>query len=135
VELMSHKVAVMYLGKIVEIGLSERIRPGQASLHAHPWSSLVEKQSRRPARRRRMHEESGVFDFERPLAGAVRTRCRSMNPGRPASALICSRTQLTRIAGAIACVPFPSSGFPGVREGDTFSLNNLTESSHADIME
>src|SRR5512145_3264416 len=50
VELMSHKVAVMYLGKIVEMGLSGRI--AQAAQHPYThilWSSLVEKQSKEAA--------------------------------------------------------------------------------------
>lgn len=46
VELVSHKVAVMYLGKVVETGLSGRI----AHAPRHPysqmlWSSLVDKES------------------------------------------------------------------------------------------
>ncbi len=72
VELISHKVAVMYLGKIVEMGLSGRI----AHSPRHPytqilWSSLVEKQSREIAREgSRLHTGIwGVFDFERPAGG------------------------------------------------------------------
>ncbi|HVP78748.1 MAG TPA: ABC transporter ATP-binding protein [Thermodesulfobacteriota bacterium] len=72
VELVSHKVAVMYLGKIVEIGLSDRI----ASRASHPythilWSSLAEKQSREAAPRSKSGQAGqwGVFDFERPAAG------------------------------------------------------------------
>jgi oligopeptide/dipeptide ABC transporter ATP-binding protein len=72
VELMSHKVAVMYLGKIVEMGLSDRIA-GKAS---HPythilWSSLVEKQNREAGRKAKSIPAGkwGVFDFERPLGG------------------------------------------------------------------
>jgi len=72
VELISHKVAVMYLGKVVEMGLSGRI----ANKASHPytnilWSSLVEKQSRES-----WHASAnvpvgawGVFDFERPVSG------------------------------------------------------------------
>jgi peptide/nickel transport system ATP-binding protein/oligopeptide transport system ATP-binding protein len=72
VELMSHKVAVMYLGKIVEMGLSDRI----ASKASHPythilWSSLVEKQNREAGRKAKSIPVGkwGVFDFERPLEG------------------------------------------------------------------
>src|SRR6266581_32246 len=67
VELVSHKVAVMYLGKIVEMGLAERI----ASKASHPythilWSSLVEKQNREAAQAP-VTGAWGVHDFERPL--------------------------------------------------------------------
>jgi oligopeptide/dipeptide ABC transporter ATP-binding protein len=72
VELMSHKVAVMYLGKIVEMGLSGRI----ANKASHPytnilWSSLVEKQSREAGKKEKSVHAGrwGVFDFERPLEG------------------------------------------------------------------
>jgi oligopeptide/dipeptide ABC transporter ATP-binding protein len=72
VELMSHKVAVMYLGKVVEMGLSGRI----ASKASHPythilWSSLVEKQSREAGQRAVSVQAGkwGVFDFERPVSG------------------------------------------------------------------
>lgn len=47
VELISHQVAVMYLGKIVEMGLSGRIANRASHPYTHIlWSSLVEKQSR-----------------------------------------------------------------------------------------
>src|SRR5512147_479606 len=65
VELMSHKVAVMYLGKIVEIGLSERIATRASHPYTHIlWSSLVEKQSREAGPKRGgMHGGKwGVFD-------------------------------------------------------------------------
>ncbi|MFA5073413.1 MAG: ABC transporter ATP-binding protein [Nitrospirota bacterium] len=69
VELISHKVAVMYLGKIVEIGLANRI----ATKARHPyttilWSSLVEKQSRESDASRQV-KTWGVFDYERPYSG------------------------------------------------------------------
>jgi oligopeptide/dipeptide ABC transporter ATP-binding protein len=72
VELISHKVAVMYLGKIVELGLAGQI--AQAPRHPYSqilWASLVEKQNRenpglpaggRPA-------AWGLVDFERPAGG------------------------------------------------------------------
>ena len=72
VELISHKVAVMYLGKIVEMGLAGRI----AHKASHPytyilWSSLVEKQSTEVAPKAKSAQAGrwGVFDFERPAAG------------------------------------------------------------------
>ncbi len=72
VELMSHTVAVMYLGKIVEMGPSGRI----ASKASHPythilWSSLVGKQSREAGGKAGSVQAGkwGVFDFERPASG------------------------------------------------------------------
>jgi oligopeptide/dipeptide ABC transporter ATP-binding protein len=67
VELVSHRVAVMYLGRIVEIGPAERI----AHAPKHPytavlWSSLVEKRSREAAPG---DVAWSVFDFERPAGG------------------------------------------------------------------
>ena len=70
VELMSHKVAVMYLGRIVEMGLSGRI----VNNPRHPytkilWSSLVEKQTMEASPAFLTRTDWGVFDFERPAAG------------------------------------------------------------------
>lgn len=72
VELMSHKVAVMYLGRIVEMGLTDRV----AGAARHPytyilWSSLVEKQSREAIQHIAYDRRAswGVFDFERPTSG------------------------------------------------------------------
>lgn len=72
VELMSHKVAVMYLGKIVEMGLAGRI----AQKPRHPytnilWSSLVEKKSKEATNVSGDGRKGdwGVFDFDRPQAG------------------------------------------------------------------
>ncbi len=68
VELMSHRVAVMYLGQIVEMGPAQDV----AKNPKHPytsilWASLVEKRSKEA------EEEAapawGVFDFERPRGG------------------------------------------------------------------
>jgi len=69
VELMSHRVAVMYLGQIVEMGPAKEI----AQTPRHPytsilWSSIVEKRSREISG----HASApawGVFDFERPRGG------------------------------------------------------------------
>lgn len=72
VELISHKVAVMYLGQIVEMGLEGRI----ANEPRHPytsilWSSLVEKKSKESTKALPdiQKEGWGVFDFEHPHAG------------------------------------------------------------------
>lgn len=72
VELVSHKVAVMYLGQIVEMGLAGRI----ANAPRHPytavlWSSLVDKKSDESIKNEGNPKEGqwGVFDFERPNVG------------------------------------------------------------------
>lgn len=72
VELISHKVAVMYLGQIVEMGVAGRI----ANEPRHPytevlWSSLVEKKSSEANDNARDDKKDGwgVFDFERPVQG------------------------------------------------------------------
>ncbi len=91
VELISQKVAVMYLGRIVEMGAGEAI----ARQPRHPytrilWSSLAEKQTgevslinRAPARN---GDAWGVFDFERPASGCrFAPRCPLYQAqGRPA---------------------------------------------------
>jgi oligopeptide/dipeptide ABC transporter ATP-binding protein len=111
VELISHKVAVMYLGKIVEIGLSDRI----ASKARHPythilWSSLVEKHSEEIANKAKSVQAGrwGIFDFERPTAGCrFAPRCPMYESrGKPT---ICidpaSEPQLADLGGShqIAC--------------------------------
>jgi oligopeptide/dipeptide ABC transporter ATP-binding protein len=93
VELVSEKVAVMYLGRIVEMGLAEDI----AHRPRHPytqilWSSLADKHSTEVSRRAR--EETvererrawGVFDFEHPAGGCrFAPRCPLYEQkGRPA---------------------------------------------------
>jgi oligopeptide/dipeptide ABC transporter ATP-binding protein len=93
VELVSQKVAVMYLGRIVEMGLAEDI----AHQPRHPytgvlWSSLANKQSIEVSRRVRAvtvgreRRAGGVFDFEQPAGGCrFAPRCRLyQDRGRPA---------------------------------------------------
>lgn len=72
VQLISHKVVVMYLGKIVEMGLAQAI----AGAARHPytailWSSLVGKTSTEVADVNPGVSASawGIFDFERPQKG------------------------------------------------------------------
>jgi len=63
---------VMYLGKIVEMGLSDRIANRASHPYTHIlWSSLVEKQSTEITRKAKSVQAGqwGVFDFERPIAG------------------------------------------------------------------
>lgn len=111
VELVSQKVAVMYLGKIVEMGLSDRIanRPSHPYTHIL-WSSLVEKQSREIAQKARSVQVGswGVFDFERPAVGCrFAPRCPVYeSKGKPS---VCTEPatepRLTDIGGAhkVAC--------------------------------
>ena len=88
VQLVSHKVAVMYLGKIVEMGLADRI----AGAARHPytqilWSALVDKKSAEASRARLTRRGAwGVFDFERPVRGCrFAPRCPVYEAnGRPA---------------------------------------------------
>ena len=72
VELISHKVAVMYLGKIVEMGLADLIAHKACHPYTHIlWASLVEKQSKEISRVATSVQAGrwGVFDFERPVSG------------------------------------------------------------------
>jgi oligopeptide/dipeptide ABC transporter ATP-binding protein len=93
VELVSQKVAVMYLGRIVEMGLAENI----AHRPRHPytgilWSSLADKQTTEVSRRvrnvtvERERRTWGVFDFEQPASGCrFAPRCPLYkDKGRPA---------------------------------------------------
>lgn len=107
VELISQKVAVMYLGKIVEIGLAQRIAHAARHPYTHIlWSSLVEKQSREATLQSK--SSWGVFDFERPSGGCrFAPRCPVYEAnGRPA---ICSdpaaEPQLRDVGGGhqVAC--------------------------------
>ncbi|HMH19067.1 MAG TPA: oligopeptide/dipeptide ABC transporter ATP-binding protein [Burkholderiales bacterium] len=94
VELVSQKVAVMYLGRIVEMGLSEKI----AHQPRHPytgilWSSLADKQNAEVspytgdgATAERGRRIWGVSDFEQPVSGCrFAPRCPLYkDKGRPA---------------------------------------------------
>jgi oligopeptide/dipeptide ABC transporter ATP-binding protein len=111
VELISQKVAVMYLGKVVELGLSQKV----AHAPRHPytnilWSSLVEKQSTEPCQAVVCVQAGrwGVFDFERPLSGCrFAPRCPVYEAeGRPAVCIDpATEPQLRDIGGAhqVAC--------------------------------
>ena len=111
VELISHKVAVMYLGKIVEIGLSDRIANRASHPYTHIlWSSLVEKQSKETAQKAKSVQAGrwGVFDFERPTAGCrFAPRCPVYeSKGKPTLCTdAASEPQLTDIGGShqVAC--------------------------------
>jgi len=89
VQLVSHKVAVMYLGKIVEMGLADRI----AGAARHPytqilWSALVDRKNAEASRALPTTRRGawGVFDFERPVRGCrFAPRCPVYEAsGRPA---------------------------------------------------
>jgi peptide/nickel transport system ATP-binding protein len=72
VELVSHKVAVMYLGRIVEMGLVDRIAKAPRHPYTHIlWSSLAAKESTEASGTSSEGTPSdwGVFDFERPYRG------------------------------------------------------------------
>ncbi|MGE5173790.1 MAG: ABC transporter ATP-binding protein [Betaproteobacteria bacterium] len=111
VELISHKVAVMYLGKIVEMGSAGRIANKASHPYTHIlWSSLVEKQSREATRKATSVHAGrwGVFDFERPIAGCrFAPRCPVFeSKGKPAVCIDpATEPQLRDIGGAhqVAC--------------------------------
>ncbi len=111
VELLSFKVAVMYLGRIVEMGLADRIANRASHPYTHIlWSSLVEKQSREIMGKSTSVRAGqwGVFDFERPLTGCrFAPRCPVYeSKGKPAVCIDPStEPQLHEIGGAhqVAC--------------------------------
>lgn len=113
VELISHKVAVMYLGKVVEMGLSERIAHKASHPYTHIlWSSLVEKQSRESSRAASNVQMGawGVFDFERPVTGCrFAPRCPVYEAkGKPAVCIDpATEPQLKDIGGHQVACHFP----------------------------
>ena len=89
VEIISRKVAVMYLGKIVETGLTENIaRSPRHPYTAILWSSLVDKRSVEASRRTSGPDavDRGLLEFDRPAAGCpFAPRCPvHAERGRPA---------------------------------------------------
>jgi oligopeptide/dipeptide ABC transporter ATP-binding protein len=113
VELISHKVAVMYLGKIVEMGLAGRIANKASHPYTHIlWASLVEKQSKESSSSSANVQAGrwGVFDFERPVSGCrFAPRCPVTEAkGRPS---ICTdpatEPQLRDIGGHYVACHFP----------------------------
>ncbi|HEV8642182.1 MAG TPA: ABC transporter ATP-binding protein [Methylomirabilota bacterium] len=111
VQLVSHKVAVMYLGRIVEMGLADRIARAASHPYTHIlWSALVERKSTETADAPVNGRTGawGVFDFERPVSGCrFAPRCPVYEAkGRPA---VCTDTatepQLRDIGGGhhVAC--------------------------------
>jgi len=111
VELLSHKVAVMYLGKIVEMGLADRIAHGARHPYTHIlWSSLVERQSREASLGPASTGTGAwrVFDFDRPEGGCrFAPRCPVYEAkGRPADCRnAASEPQLRDVGGGhyVAC--------------------------------
>jgi oligopeptide/dipeptide ABC transporter ATP-binding protein len=108
VELMSHRVAVMYLGQIVEMGPAQAI----ANAPRHPytsilWSSIVEKRSREvPVSG--SAAAWGVFDFERPSGGCrFAPRCPVYaERGRPGECTDAAHPPVLKSTGAghvVAC--------------------------------
>jgi oligopeptide/dipeptide ABC transporter ATP-binding protein len=90
VELVSQKVAVMYLGRIVEMGLADAI--AHRPLHPYTrilWSSLADKENAeaKPGAGAAAGRRAwGVFDFEQPARGCrFAPRCPLyQEQGRPA---------------------------------------------------
>ncbi len=87
VELISHKVAVMYLGRIVEMGMAGSIANAPRHPYSHIlWSSLVEKKSREYQQRpSRSAERRSGFDLKGPPPGCrFSPRCPVfLDQGRP----------------------------------------------------
>jgi len=109
VQLVSHKVAVMYLGKIVEMGLANRIARSARHPYTHIlWSALVEKKSREAVPVSARTGAWGVFDFERPTSGCrFAPRCAVYEArGRPAVCTDAATEPLLREIGGghyVAC--------------------------------
>ncbi len=116
VEIISRKVAVMYLGKIVETGLTERIaRSPRHPYTAILWSSLVDKRSDEVSRRAPAPEAGGrgAQDFDRPAGGCpFAPRCPVYaERGRPAACPDPASAPVLSPGGSghqVAC-PFPLS--------------------------
>jgi len=113
VELISHKVIVMYLGKIVEMGLAGRIAHKASHPYTHIlWASLVEKQNKESSSSSVNVQAGrwGVFDFERPVSGCrFAPRCPVYeSEGKPT---ICTdpatEPKLTGIGGHYVACHFP----------------------------
>ena len=109
VQLVSHKVAVMYLGKIVEMGLANRIARAARHPYTHIlWSALVEKKNREAVPVSARTGAWGVFDFERPTSGCrFAPRCAVYEArGRPAVCTDAATEPLLREIGGghyVAC--------------------------------
>src|SRR2546430_14201507 len=109
VQLVSHKVAVMYLGKIVGMGRAHRIAPAARHPYTHIlWSALVEKKSREAVPVSARTGAWGVFDFQRPTSGCrVAPRCaRYEASGQPAACTDAATEPLLREIGGghyVAC--------------------------------
>jgi oligopeptide/dipeptide ABC transporter ATP-binding protein len=89
VQLVSHRVAVMYLGKIVEMGPADRIARAARHPYTHLlWSAFAEEDSKEasPAPLNTRTGAWGTFDFERPVSGCrFAPRCPMYEAkGRPA---------------------------------------------------
>ncbi|MDH5327125.1 MAG: ATP-binding cassette domain-containing protein [Gammaproteobacteria bacterium] len=91
VELISHKIAVMYLGRIVELGASEAIIRNPR----HPytkilWSSLVHKDNAEAENVTDSGISWGVFDFAQNSQGCrFASRCPEyLNRGKPSECLL-----------------------------------------------
>ena len=71
VEILSHKIAVMYLGRIVEMGTADSV----ANAPKHPytqilWSSLSDGKIKEADNSDKKEDENwGVYDFARPAGG------------------------------------------------------------------
>ncbi|MDH5302123.1 MAG: ABC transporter ATP-binding protein [Gammaproteobacteria bacterium] len=68
VEIVSHRIAVMYLGRIVELGSSEQV--SKSAKHPYTqilWSSLSDGSHKEVEKSQ--SENWGVFDFSRPSSG------------------------------------------------------------------
>ena len=87
VKSMCQRIAVMYLGNIIEIGKAQQISENPA----HPYSALLWRshlsQTKHQARSKRKHDiQSGLFDFARPNQGCrFAPRCEQyIKMGKPA---------------------------------------------------